>query len=463
MERKQKRWLLRGLGIAAALLCASVAVYSAGRTYFSEHFLPGTSAMAVDASYMTADELARTLEEFVDDYAVHVSNEQFELDVASADVDGTCDARDAVEQAMASQDVNLWPLHVFDHVTVAVSLDFDQEALHELVDKAVASYNRTAKEPVSATLKINKEHTSFYIARDKDGTALDPDCIENKVAKAMERGEKYVALGREDLVQPAYRKESTQAQEAVDRANKVFDLTIDLVRKNKKKAYALESDELTRWLATGKDLAPGFDEKSFAAWAADELWPSVNYSDDDGVYLLDATKLAARVAERISAVSSKPVEVPYTVIPRYLSLGGVAGTSWNEQDGRYIEVDKARQLAVLYDEEGRVLWETPVTTGNESTGDGTPTGVFSIYDKKSDFVLIGQDRDGDGKPDYEHPVEYWMPFNGSIGFHDASWREEYGGTEYQEHGSGGCVNLPHDAALALYQMTHVGEVVVVHE
>ena len=33
-----------------------------------------------------------------------------------------------------------------------------------------------------------------------------------------------------------------------------------------------------------------------------------------------------------------------------------------------------------------------------------------------------------------------MPFDGGIGFHDASWRDEFGGDIYLTDGSHGCIN-----------------------
>ena len=51
---------------------------------------------------------------------------------------------------------------------------------------------------------------------------------------------------------------------------------------------------------------------------------------------------------------------------------------------------------------------------------------------------------------YASYVEYWMPFNGGIGFHDASWRSIFGGNIYLTNGSHGCVNMPRNSAEILY-------------
>lgn len=40
--------------------------------------------------------------------------------------------------------------------------------------------------------------------------------------------------------------------------------------------------------------------------------------------------------------------------------------------------------------------------------------------------------------------------------HDATWRNEFGGQIYIENGSHGCVNLPLDAAAAIYEHMSTG-------
>ena len=56
-----------------------------------------------------------------------------------------------------------------------------------------------------------------------------------------------------------------------------------------------------------------------------------------------------------------------------------------------------------------------------------------------------------GKYEYEAKVNYWMPFNGGIGFHDANWQPYFGGDRYLEGGSHGCINMPPERAAELYE------------
>ncbi len=117
----------------------------------------------------------------------------------------------------------------------------------------------------------------------------------------------------------------------------------------------------------------------------------------------------------------------------------------------YIEVDMTEQKLYYY-EDGELLLETDVVTGNTSRRMGTPQGVNYVYGKQRHRVLRG--------PGYATPVDYWMPVRGNVGIHDAGWRDEFGGTIYQTNGSHGCVNTPPDKMAELYDMVEVGTPVV---
>ena len=56
-----------------------------------------------------------------------------------------------------------------------------------------------------------------------------------------------------------------------------------------------------------------------------------------------------------------------------------------------------------------------------------------------------------------------MPFNGGIGFHDATWRSKFGGTIFQTSGSHGCINLPPEKASVLYDLIYKGMPVLCYQ
>lgn len=117
----------------------------------------------------------------------------------------------------------------------------------------------------------------------------------------------------------------------------------------------------------------------------------------------------------------------------------------------YVEVDMTEQKLYYY-EEGKLVLESDIVTGDMKRKRSTPEGVNFVYSKQRNRVLRGRD--------YVSPVKYWMPVNGNIGLHDAEWRNEFGGTIYQSDGSHGCVNMPDDAIAKLYDMVDIGMPVV---
>ncbi|MCR5557872.1 MAG: L,D-transpeptidase [Butyrivibrio sp.] len=119
----------------------------------------------------------------------------------------------------------------------------------------------------------------------------------------------------------------------------------------------------------------------------------------------------------------------------------------------YVDVDIANQILIYY-QQGDAVLVSEVVTGNEAKGNGTPVGVFFIDTKVPGKYLVG--------PDWNVWVDRWMKFTGAVGIHDASWRSNFGGDIYKYNGSHGCVNLPHDVALNLYDMVDIGTMVVVH-
>ena len=119
----------------------------------------------------------------------------------------------------------------------------------------------------------------------------------------------------------------------------------------------------------------------------------------------------------------------------------------------YVDVDLTNQILVYY-QQGEVVLTSEIVSGNVGAGNGTPTGVFFIDAKVPGKYLVG--------PTWNVWVDRWMKFTGAVGIHDASWRSKFGGNIYQYNGSHGCVNLPHDVALTLYDMVDIGTMVVVH-
>ena len=110
----------------------------------------------------------------------------------------------------------------------------------------------------------------------------------------------------------------------------------------------------------------------------------------------------------------------------------------------------SRQHLWLY-LDGKLTVESDIVSGKITKKRYTPAGILRMYYKQRDKVLRGEKK-ADGTYEYETPVEFWMPFNGGIGMHDAEWNPYFGGTRYINSGSHGCINLPYRIAQQIYEI-----------
>lgn len=115
-----------------------------------------------------------------------------------------------------------------------------------------------------------------------------------------------------------------------------------------------------------------------------------------------------------------------------------------------IVVDIASQkLTYYYGGVAKLI--SDVVTGKNNT---TPRGTFSVVSKMRNINLVG--------PGYVSHVNYWIAFKGNqIGFHDASWRNAFGGSIYIRNGSHGCVNMPLQSVINLYNLVSIGTKVII--
>ena len=141
--------------------------------------------------------------------------------------------------------------------------------------------------------------------------------------------------------------------------------------------------------------------------------------------------------------------------PKYIHEGIAFGTK-NDIGKTYVEVSLKRQHLWVY-VKGKLKLETDVVTGVPNKERMTHPGLFRIFAKQKDRYLGTMAVQG-----YHTHVDYFMPFNGGEGLHDANWRKKFGGSIYKTGGSHGCVNMPPAMAAKTYDLVQVGTPVVVY-
>ena len=167
--------------------------------------------------------------------------------------------------------------------------------------------------------------------------------------------------------------------------------------------------------------------RTFTRWSGEVI----KVSTSPGIYYIDRDSVANDIIDSIKGGTEVNKELIFKT----------PNATDEYVINTFVEIDLTNQTIVYY-KNGNIITKGNVVTGNVSAGHATPPGVFKLDWKTKDTVLRG-----DG---YASPVSFWMPFNGGIGLHDASWRSVFGGTIYKTNGSHGCVNLPYNVAKDIY-------------
>ena len=128
--------------------------------------------------------------------------------------------------------------------------------------------------------------------------------------------------------------------------------------------------------------------------------------------------------------------------------------------GKVIVVSIAKEeMMVLQD--GVVMLDTIVTTGRPSLP--TVTGIFHIFYKASPYRMVSP---WPPSSQYYYPptwMNWAMEFaDGGYFIHDAPWRSHFGpGSDTENGGTHGCVNVPNQPMSWLYPWTDMGTTVII--
>lgn len=150
---------------------------------------------------------------------------------------------------------------------------------------------------------------------------------------------------------------------------------------------------------------------------------------------------------------AKNAPVPAPAITRVLGLQPDSAPCSTNTQAQFVIVSISAQHAWMCEANNQVA-STAVTTGDVADNDATPLGSWHVQDRQTNRDLTG--------PGYSDHVQYWVPFNGDFGFHDASWQTfPFGSDLYTTQGSHGCVHLPTPTMQWFYGWIQVGTLVTI--
>lgn len=311
------------------------------------------------------------------------------------------------------------------------------------------------------------QNTEFVVVPEVIGTQIDTETFNKDIRESIEGFQDTLNLTDTNCyIKPRFLSDSQEVVAAKDTMNSYLgaNITYDF----NPNTEVVDASVISQWVIVDADMNVTFNQEAVKEYIA-ALATKYNTKGKPRQFTT-ATGNTVTVegggygwkidqdAEYDALIANIQNAETVTREPEYSSRA--ANHTAMDMGNTYAEVDLTTQH-MWFIKDGQIALETDIVTGNPNKGNATPQGTYSLTYKSRNKTLRGTKKP-DGTYEYETPVAYWMPFNGGIGFHDATWQSSFGGNRYLSHGSHGCVNMPKDKAAALYDLIPDGCPVVCH-
>lgn len=462
----QKRTLIiLIIAVVVVVLIGLGAVYCLMAQHHKDRFPARTYINGVDVSDMTAQRAKNALADQVESYTLTIQERGDVTETITAEEIGlTYVDNGDVDLLLEQYNPYLWFFDQFrtDELTAAADTTIDAALAEQAVRQLNCFRNYT---PVQDAAVVDNG-TEYVVQDEVEGTQLDTEAAVSAILAALNAAQTEINLDEGLYLAPGD-ADMEALQATADKLNGYLQasITFDF---GDDRIVTIDSSVIRTWITTDEngdmdlsyDLAYEF-VKTKMAYKVDTFGlkhtvtthsgTKITLSGGDYGWCMARGDTTNKILEAVKAGQTTDMEAEWQYKGKNMGVDDIGGT--------YIEISISEQMMWCY-KDGKLLVETPVVTGNVNReGSATPYGsVWAIDAKKRNATLGTIDTMG-----YSSPVNYWMPFNGNVGIHDADgWRSNYGGTIYLTNGSHGCINTPEDAVAQIYDAVEIGTAVVVY-
>lgn len=364
------------------------------------------------------------------------------------------------DEILAKQNAFLWPVYLFteSRYTTDTVVSYSKEQLQTVIQGMDFFKSEYIEEPVDAHISDNSGENGFEVVPEKAGSMPSMVGMLAEIEGAINILQDECTLTDLSYESAEIKADDPTLNELCANLNKYC--SVNLVYDFGENQEIVNGDRVKEWCSINgtevtldeervKDFV-SYLARTYDSFGKTRTIKTVSGSDievkggDYGWWMDRATE----TKELTAAIKNGEKG---TRKPVYFQEAKSYGE--NDYGDSYVEINLTKQHLWVY-KEGKVVEESDFVSGCVNKKRVTPTGTYSITYKERDATLVGQG--------YSSPVSYWMPFNGNVGMHDASWRSSFGGDIYVTNGSHGCVNLPKKKAEAIYEIVEKGYPIIVY-
>lgn len=447
LSKVRKKIIIAAASVVGGLLL----IYLCMVAYFNCHIFPGTRFGNVKLSGKSADGAEEELDGLLADYKLAITGRDGASEVINRDdikLKYVLDGFGA--KLIDAQNPFAWPAHLFRKSTIDEKFDvvYDADMLADKITSMKMTSEENMVEPVDAYIGDYESGVGFKIVGEVIGSKLDMEKFEAAVKDALTNVQSELDADKAGCyIDPQVYSDDKKLVKQEKRLNKYTDTRLTYTFGDD--TVVLDGDTIYKWMDIKKNGKVSLDEEKIREFVRglgskyDTIFRTrtfkTSYKKDvvinggDYGWWMNREKEVSELKELIKKGTVADRE------PVYFQKAEKYGK--DDYGDTYVEINLTAQHLFLY-KDGKVVLESDFVSGKDTKDRKTPGGVFGITYKERDATLVGAD--------YETPVSYWMPFNGSIGMHDATWRKKFGSNIYKSGGSHGCINLPFNVAARIY-------------
>ncbi len=451
---KSKKFLHGALITVFAL----AVIYAVGVWYYSSHFFFGTQIGTFNCSNLTPEKAREKIEYEIENYTFTFFEKNGVEEVIKGDeIYLNHTPVENLDALLEKQNEYTWFLgKKCRKLLLDIEVTYDRHVLYNRITQMDFSKN-TKKNMEGKAADIYFENGQYYVKDDGTLDITSVNMIHEKVKpkiKELYRGmslEKegcYVGLAGDDMMKGVLNLLNKFAAAKVTylRGDEKIVLDIntikDWVTVNEKYSVRIDEKKAEEYV---NSLAEKYDTKGKERTFKTSKGEEVKVSGGNYGWLVDRKEEKGTLLNIIWNGETHEREPVYHQKARSHGKNDLGNT--------YVEISLGSQHLWYY-KDGELKLETDVVTGNPFAGNATPPGTYYVVYKDRNAILRGAD--------YETPVSFWMPFNGGIGLHDATWRGSFGGNIYRGGGSHGCINMPYKAAQTIFEHIQSGDPVILY-
>lgn len=467
-KKKKRGWKRKLTIVFGSMLGILVLAYLGVSVFFMNHFYINTEINGTVFSAKTAGQVEAYMEKQVDDYTLLLKESDGSTEeIAGEDIELEYSSEGTVEKLLKDQNPFLWITALWEkyEIEAPIGVEYDEQKLEEVMNSLNCMNTESQIASVSAVPEF--QGSAFGIKEEVIGTQIDTESFKKAVNTAIAGFQPELDMKEKGCyILPKYTKDSQEVIAARDTMNSYLGATVtyDL----NPYTEAVDASVISQWLTVDENMNVTFNEDGVRNYVQ-ELANKYNTYGKTRVFTTGYGNTVEVAGGNYGWIIDKDAEYEallanirnvetVTREPNYSSRAVSHDT--NDFGNTYAEVDLTNQHMFFF-QNGQCVLQSDVVTGNPNKGNGTPQGTYVLAYKTKDSVLRGP-KLPDGTYEWESPVDFWMPFNGGIGFHDATWQSAFGGSRYLTYGSHGCVNLPYDVAAQLYTYVDAGTPVICH-